>query len=127
MFTAGQDATEAFYGLHRHEVLDKPQYKRLQIGVISDEKSVIHGKVGELSKVPYAEPTWLSKGYHSPYYSEVCSLPPSSYPILTLRLQNHRGFQKAVRKFMDEIVAPDAMAREEDGKPPSASVVEAMA
>lgn len=127
-FTAGQDATEAFYGLHRHEVLDKPQYKRLQIGVIADEKSVIHGKVvGELSKVPYAEPTWLSKGYHSPYYSEVRFLSSPSYQILTLFLQNHRAFQRAVRKFMDEIVAPDAVAREEDGKPPSASVVEAMA
>ncbi|KAJ7066020.1 acyl-CoA dehydrogenase/oxidase [Mycena amicta] len=29
--TAGQDATEAFFGLHRHEVLLQPQYARLQI------------------------------------------------------------------------------------------------
>ncbi|RXW21046.1 hypothetical protein EST38_g4814 [Candolleomyces aberdarensis] len=108
---AGQDATEVFYGLHRHEVLEKPQYQRLQIGVIADEKSVIHGRiVGELSKVPYAEPTWLSTGYHSPFYTD-----------------NHRAFQKAVRKFIDEVVTPDARAREEDGKPPSASVIEAMA
>jgi hypothetical protein len=79
---AGQDATEAFYGLHKHEVLEKPQYKRLQIGVIEGEKSVIHGRiVGELSKVPYAEPTWLSEGYHSPYYTEVgqpCFCPHTS-------------------------------------------------
>ena len=71
---AGQDATDAFYGLHRHEVLLKPQYARLQIGIIAGEKSQIVSNVpGELSEVPYAEPTWLSKGYHSPYYKEVCS------------------------------------------------------
>ncbi|KAK2460888.1 hypothetical protein APHAL10511_007358 [Amanita phalloides] len=108
---AGQDATESFYGLHRHEILERPQYKRLQIGVIEGEKSVIQGRVlGELSKVPYAEPTWLSDGYHSPYYTE-----------------DHRQFQKAVRKFTDEVILPDAMAREQDGKPPSKNVLESMA
>ena len=70
--SAGQDATEAFFSLHRYEILEKPQYQRLQIGLIDGEKSVIHGRIaGELSKVPYAEPTWLSPGYYSPYYSEV--------------------------------------------------------
>ncbi|KAJ3500620.1 hypothetical protein NLJ89_g9712 [Agrocybe chaxingu] len=108
---AGQDATEAFYGLHRHEVIEKPQFARLQIGVIQGEKSVIHGRIlGELSKVPYAEPGWLSEGYHSPYFTE-----------------NHRKFQRAMRKFMDEVITPDAIAREEDGKPPSKSVLEVMA
>jgi hypothetical protein len=69
---AGQDATEAFYGLHRHEVLERPQYARLQIGVLRGEQSVITGRlVGGLSSVPYAEPTYLSKGFHSPYYTEV--------------------------------------------------------
>ena len=28
---------------------------------------------------------------------------------------------------MDEVILPDAVAREEDGKPPSKSVIEAMA
>ena len=52
----------------------KPQYQRLQIGVIQGEKSVIHGGIpGELSKVPYAEPLGLTEGYHSPYYTEVRS------------------------------------------------------
>lgn len=70
--SAGQDATEAFYGLHRHEVLLRPQYKRLQIGTIQGQKSVICGRVtGEISQVPYAEPTWLTPGYFSPYYSDV--------------------------------------------------------
>ncbi len=71
---AGQDATEAFYGLHRHEVILKPQYQRLQIGVLKDEKSVIYSSIpGELSKVPYAEPLGLTPGYHSPYYNDVRS------------------------------------------------------
>ncbi|KAF7986475.1 hypothetical protein HWV62_31267 [Athelia sp. TMB] len=108
---AGQDATEIFYGLHRHEVIIKPQYARLQIGVVDGEESVIQGNVpGELSKVPYSEPTWLSDGYFSPYYKE-----------------SHKVFQKAMRKFTDEIITPDAHAREEDGKRPSQSVIQAMA
>ncbi|KAI0078779.1 acyl-CoA dehydrogenase NM domain-like protein [Panus rudis PR-1116 ss-1] len=106
----GQDATEAFYGLHRHEVLERPQYQRLQIGTIKDEKPVIIARAtGQLSKVPYAEPTYLTEGYHSPYYTE-----------------SHRAFQKAVRQFVDEVVYPDAVAREEDGKRPSLSVIAKM-
>lgn len=73
--TAGQDATDAFFGLHRHEVLLRPQYKRLQIGVIKDEEEKIKAPVpGSLSKVPYAEPTWLNDGFHSPYYKKVSIL-----------------------------------------------------
>ena len=72
---AGQDATEAFYSLHRHDVITKPQYARLQVGVIAGAKSIIYSNVvGELSDVPYAEPTWLSKGYYSPYYNEASFL-----------------------------------------------------
>ena len=26
---------------------------------------------GKISKVPYAEPSWLAEGYYSPYYKEV--------------------------------------------------------
>jgi len=56
---------------------------------------VIHGRIaGELSKVPYAEPTWLSPGYYSPYYSE-----------------GHRKFQLAVRHFFDAVVYNDATVR----------------
>ncbi len=70
--SAGQDATEAFFGLHRYEVLARPQYQRLKIGIIEGETPYLHGRVaGELSRVPYGEPTWLSAGYHSPYYTEV--------------------------------------------------------
>ncbi|KAN0113429.1 Acyl-CoA dehydrogenase/oxidase, N-terminal and middle domain containing protein [Russula decolorans] len=108
---AGQDATEAFYGLHRHEVLERPQYARLQIGVLRGEQSVITGRlVGGLSSVPFAEPTYLTEGFHSPYYTE-----------------NHKAFQKTVRKFFDEAVYPDAQERELDGKRPSQEVFDKMA
>jgi hypothetical protein len=72
ILAAGQDATDAFYGLHRHEVLTRPQFARLQVGTIEGESSILYSKIsGELSKVPYAEPTWLSDGFYSPYYKEV--------------------------------------------------------
>ncbi|KAJ7227115.1 peroxisomal acyl-CoA-dehydrogenase [Mycena pura] len=107
---AGQDATEAFYGLHRAEVLERPQYKRLQIGVIAGEQSVITGIVpGKISKVPYAEPSWLVEGYHSPYYTE-----------------NHRKFQKAMRQFVDENIYPEAQVKEEDGTRVSQELVDKM-
>lgn len=106
----GQDVTETFFSLHRYEVLEKPQYQRLQIGVIEGETPYIHGLVpGEISKIPYGEPTWLTPGYHSPYYND-----------------RHRIFHKAVRKFFDEVVRPDAQEREADGKRPSQSVFDKM-
>jgi prepilin-type processing-associated H-X9-DG protein len=98
--SAGRDATQVFFGLHRHEVLLRPQYARLQIGTIRGQEEVIKPPVpGELSKVPYAEPTWLVEGYHSPYYTD-----------------NHRQFQKATRKFFVEVVYPHANRCEENGK-----------
>ncbi|EMD34083.1 hypothetical protein CERSUDRAFT_117593 [Gelatoporia subvermispora B] len=107
----GQDATDVFFGLHRFEVLERPQYQRLQIGVIAGEKPQIHGKVdGALSKVPYAEPAWLTDGFKSPYFTE-----------------NHRKFQAAMRKFVDEVIYPDAQAREADGKRPTQHVFDRMA
>lgn len=70
--TAGQDATEAFFGLHRYEVLERPQYQRLQVGVVEGEEPQLYGMVkGKISEVPYAEPSWLVKGYHSPYFTDV--------------------------------------------------------
>ncbi|KAJ7903585.1 peroxisomal acyl-CoA-dehydrogenase [Mycena olivaceomarginata] len=107
---AGQDATEAFFALHRQEVLEKPQYKRLQIGVIAGEQSVIKAPVpGQISQVPYAEPTWLVNGFHSPYYTE-----------------NHRKFQVAVRQFVDEHIYPEAQIKEEDGTRISQELVDRM-
>ncbi|KAF6757255.1 acyl-CoA dehydrogenase [Ephemerocybe angulata] len=108
---AGKDATEAFFGLHRYEVLLKPQFKRLVIGTLEGSKQTIFPRqAGELSKVPYAEPTWLSSGYHSPYFKD-----------------HHRKFQVAFRKFVEDVILPDAQAREEDGKRPSQYVFDEMA
>ncbi|KAJ7227109.1 acyl-CoA dehydrogenase [Mycena pura] len=108
---AGQDATEAFFGLHRYEVLSRPQYMRLQIGSVADEEQTIFPRaIGALSGVPYAEPTWLTPGYHSAYFNA-----------------GHRSFQAAVRKFVEEVIFPDAALREEDGKRPSQAVFDAMA
>jgi hypothetical protein len=54
------------------EVLEKAQYQRLQVATIQGEEGIFHGRIpGELSKVPYGEPTWLTEGYHSPYYTAV--------------------------------------------------------
>ncbi|KII96016.1 hypothetical protein PLICRDRAFT_34974 [Plicaturopsis crispa FD-325 SS-3] len=107
---AGKDATSVFFGLHRHEVLLRPQYKRLQIGTIQGEEETIKPLApGELSRVPYAEPTWLAKGYHSPYYTD-----------------NHRAFQKAVRTFFMEVVYPEAIECEENGKRISQGLVDKM-
>jgi alkylation response protein AidB-like acyl-CoA dehydrogenase len=94
---AGTDATEAFYNLHRQEVLQK--YDNLCIGTISGESSkVIPHKAGDLSVVPYGEPTWLTPQFKSPYYNE-----------------SHRRLQKAVRKFVDEEVYPVAQECEREG------------
>lgn len=52
--------------------MEKPQYQRLQIGVIAGEEPSIRAHAfGDISGVPYAEPAWLTPGFHSPYYTEV--------------------------------------------------------
>ncbi|KAG6831810.1 hypothetical protein H0H92_007487 [Tricholoma furcatifolium] len=113
---AGKDATNIFYSLHRSEVLRKPQYARLKIGRVRRDEdfrnagSVPPSPLGHLSDVSYAEPTWLTPGYHSPYYKD-----------------HHHRFQAAMRKFVEEVVIPDAQARETDGKPPSQHVFDEMA
>jgi hypothetical protein len=87
--TAGKDATDAFFGLHRQEVLYRPQYARLQIGTIEGMEPQIKTLAADaISPVPYAEPSWLTPGFSSPYYHE-----------------SHRRFQKAMRKLVNEVVA----------------------
>lgn len=127
---AGQDATEAFYGLHKQEVLDRPQYKRLVIGTIQDEESLIASPgPGDISLVPYAEPTWLTPGYYSPYFKEVWEWDHASEGLCSpyIPLQTHRKYQKAIRKFMDNVITPDAAFNGPRGKGPSAEVNEKIA
>ncbi|EMC93022.1 hypothetical protein BAUCODRAFT_270716 [Baudoinia panamericana UAMH 10762] len=106
---AGQDATTAFYNLHRHEVLQ--QYASLCLGAVDGEKSeVIDPQPGDLSKVPYAEPLWLAPQFKSPYYSE-----------------SHRKLQKAIRVFVEEHITPEAMQKEKDGTFISQELIDKMA
>ncbi|KAI7687371.1 acyl-CoA dehydrogenase, partial [Hortaea werneckii] len=106
---AGQDATEAFYNLHRHEVLQ--QYSDLCIGTVEGEKpEVIDPQPGDLSQVPYAEPLWLSPQYKSPYYND-----------------SHRRLQKAMRVFMEKHVTPEAQQKEKDGTYISQELIDKMA
>lgn len=106
--TAGKDSTEAFFGLHRQEVLYRPQYARLQIGTIRGQQPLIKPLAAdENSPVPYAEPSWLRPGFSSPYHNET-----------------HRRFQKAMRKLLNEVILPDAIRCEETGKRISQEVMD---
>ncbi|CDS13227.1 hypothetical protein LRAMOSA05405 [Lichtheimia ramosa] len=81
---AGKDATDAFYGLHRQEVLLK--YARYKIGTIVNETpSIPIRQHGDLSTVPYSEISAFM-GYKSPYYN-----------------QTHFRYQAALRKICDEL------------------------
>ncbi|KAJ5054055.1 uncharacterized protein L3040_000339 [Drepanopeziza brunnea f. sp. 'multigermtubi'] len=95
---AGTDATEAFYNLHRQEVLQK--YSNLCIGTVEGEKpNVIEQKPGDLSVVPYGEPTWLTSQFKSPYFKE-----------------SHRKLQRALRVWVDTVLYPVAQECEKSGK-----------
>lgn len=65
---AGIDSSEAFFGLHRSEILIK--YQRLLVGKISGEEAThVYPTPGALSLVPNAEPAWLTDNYKSPYFT----------------------------------------------------------
>jgi len=52
--SGGQDATDLFYSLHKGEVLLRPQYQRLQIGVVPGQEERFKPlPLGSLSPVPY--------------------------------------------------------------------------
>jgi predicted heme/steroid binding protein len=105
---AGKDATKDFYNLHRHEVLSK--YTSLVVGTISGETpQIITPAPGDLSAVPYAEPTWLTPQFRSPYYND-----------------SHRRLQKAIRIFTEEHITPEAQECEASGDYISQGLVEKM-
>jgi alkylation response protein AidB-like acyl-CoA dehydrogenase len=84
--------------LHRQEVLQK--YSSLCIGTVDGEKSkVIEQKPGDLSVVPYGEPTWLTPQFKSPYFKD-----------------SHRRLQKAMRVWTDTELYPVAQECEKTGK-----------
>jgi alkylation response protein AidB-like acyl-CoA dehydrogenase len=105
---AGTDATVAFYNLHRHEALQK--YADLAIGSIEGEKqSIIALGPVEISTVPYAEPLWLTPQFKSPYFNE-----------------SHRSLQRAMRKFTDLHITPEAIEKERTGEYVSQDLIEKM-
>ncbi|KAL4898083.1 acyl-CoA dehydrogenase/oxidase [Aspergillus ambiguus] len=107
---AGQDATEAFYNLHRQEVLDKYR-DELCVGTVAGETpEVVIPEPGSLSPVPYAEPLWLRPQFKSPYYKD-----------------SHRRLQRAVREFTDLYIKPEAQQKEKDGTYISQELINRMA
>ncbi|KAI8984311.1 acyl-CoA dehydrogenase/oxidase [Mycotypha africana] len=103
---AGKDATDAFYGLHRQDVLRK--YDRYRIGTIADFKPQIEWREpGSLSKVPYGE-AMAFQGYKSPYYKE-----------------SHFRFREAVRKILDPLME-EARQYEDSGERPPNSFLETL-
>lgn len=105
---AGQDATSAFYNLHRHEVLSR--YADLAIGTVQNEKpQVITPQPGDLSLVPYAEPLWLSPHFKSPYFKD-----------------SHRKLQRSIRIFTEQIIKPEALECEATGRHISQEVIDKM-
>lgn len=106
---AGKDATTVFFSLHRMDVLQK--YGKLAIGRVSGEKPAIKPLApGDLSRVPYAEPAWLVPQFSSPYYKE-----------------SHRVLQRNLRKFVDEVLTPEARAHELSGEKASERITKACA
>jgi hypothetical protein len=95
---AGTDCTIDFYNLHRHEVIQK--YSHLKVGSITNEKpSILAHSPGDLSLIPYGEPTWLTAQFRSPYYKA-----------------SHHALQKAMRVFVDTYVTPEAAEKEKSGE-----------
>ena len=106
---AGRDATKDFYNLHRHEVLRK--YASLRIGAVAGETpEVVDMPPGALSTVPYAEPLWLRPEFRSPYFGD-----------------SHRRLQRAFRRFVDEVITPEAQQKEADGTYISQALIDKMA
>lgn len=105
----GKDATEAFYSLHRQEVLDK-YCPRLLIGHIEGAKVPVDDGLtawGRVSKVPYAE-TFALRGFHSPYHTE-----------------QHKAFRKYIREFLDrEGVLAEALESENSNEPCSLELMQ---
>ncbi|PKI84499.1 hypothetical protein MVES1_001754 [Malassezia vespertilionis] len=105
---AGQDATETFFGLHNVAILQRPGTQKMIVGQIEGEESEVrYPQAGELSQVPYAEPTWLLPKYKSPYYNE-----------------SHRRLQREMRTLVDEHVIPESRLRDADGKRPDPKLVQ---
>mmetsp|Transcript_46066 Transcript_46066/g.87891 ORF Transcript_46066/g.87891 Transcript_46066/m.87891 type:complete len:529 (+) Transcript_46066:170-1756(+) len=107
---AGKEATEAFYALHRADVLKKFA-PRLAIGTLAGSHTpLMDPPKTEVSLVPYAESSAWQPGFHSVYYND-----------------SHRQLRLAMRKFIqDNIPAHEAEQMEESGEHPSLELYQKM-
>lgn len=107
---AGADATQAFYGLHRADVLTKTMAKRLIVGRIDGEEPQVQPKaLGAPSPVPLAEPTWLHPVFKTPYFTE-----------------SHKRLQREFRAYVEATVVTVARECEQNGKRPPLDLVKDM-
>lgn len=106
-WVAGTDATREFFSLHRSTILDKPKYKRFQIGVLTPTDSKNAGKSSS-ADTPYAEALgfWRKR---TPYYKA-----------------SHRVFREALKHILGRIVRPFANDWDDDGKVPSRKVLRSL-
>jgi len=99
--SAGTDATEDFYGLHRSDVMDKFGPKLLIGELETHTQEKIDNRASKKSKVPYSEASfWM--GWNSPYYT-----------------QSHIKFKEAVRSIVERELKPIANKLDDRGKDPS--------
>lgn len=106
---AGQDCTDAFYSLHRQDVIIKPAAQRLKIGVVKDETPEVHRWDESPSAVPYAEPNWLVEGFATPYFKE-----------------SHYRLQKEFRRWVTDNLVDIAQECDPFGKPPPRELFQEM-
>lgn len=106
---AGKDSSKVFFALHRSEIL--ADFTHLVRGKVSDATPVDYEypTAGGISRVPHAEPGWLSKGYKSPYYNA-----------------SHHALQLATRHFFDTEVKSLAREWEASGQRPTLRMMELM-
>lgn len=105
----GKDATEAFYGLHRQEVLEK-YAPRLVIGNIEGSDEPLHMEnAGDISAVPFGEHPFF-RGERSPVWRE-----------------EHMEFRKVIRKWVHDNLRAEAEACELSGESPSDEIFKKLA
>ena len=106
---AGKDATEAFFDLHRKEIIAKFGPK-LQVGTIKGKSRLfVPSELPLIDPItPFAEPSFW-RGWKSPYYKS-----------------SHFRFREDVRRFYRENVFPTAEADALAGNEPSIDIYRAM-
>lgn len=71
---------------------------------------MIDPQIGDLSKVPYAEPIWLTPQFRTPYYNS-----------------KHHSLQQAMRRFVETHIKPEAQEKELSGEWISQALIDKMA